>query len=391
MVNTGDGTSTRPVTPDDVRGTLFTTVPARACRDRRLSPSDKAVLLALCGLADNETGVCWPSHARLAHETGLSEPTIRRSLSKLRATGYVTWTARFQSSNGAARRDRATNLYRVVYAAAAPIPDAVEDDFDEGAGSAVSTEDGGGGGKTDYPPTGICLPTVGNEVSHGTVTGDGTVPSPVIDRTRLSELGTTPPPHARATAVSESDTAVRAGLDPRAIAAYEGFTARERRPGATADLLLQVHAPIGGGRRYDWPVISAALVELSGSQGNLSGLSAPLLRGCCRRLEQGPDSTSSASPYPGSAINQARALWDLARAEGLFMQAPREVLRDVCTTLDSDPRLASVGCATGHELFTLVQQVRLSEFGGTAEREERFALRELASRIAKRTLVGSAA
>lgn len=366
-----NGTPLPPVTPDDVRGALFTTVPARAWRDRRLSPSDKAVLLALCGLADNETGVCWPSHARLAHETGLSEPTIRRSLPKLRETGYVTWTARFQSSNGAARRDRATNLYRVIYGASAPVPDDVADDFDASIGPAVPTGHVVCGGQNGYPPSETVLPT-------GTIMGDGTVPSPVIDRTRLSELGTTPPPSARASAVSESDTAVRAGLDQRAIAAYEGFAARERRPGATADMLLQVHEPIGGGRRYTWPVISAALIELSGSQG-LGDLSAQLLRGCCRRVGESP--IDAAPQLARDAEERARALWALARAEGLATPSTLEVLRDKCLSLDGDPRLAGTGCSTGAELLSLVLKVRLSQFAGTSEREERFTVRDLAARL----------
>jgi hypothetical protein len=54
-----------------------------------LSPSEKLVLLALANFADAD-GRCWPSQARLAHDTGLTDRQVRRVFVSLIAAGVMT-------------------------------------------------------------------------------------------------------------------------------------------------------------------------------------------------------------------------------------------------------------------------------------------------------------
>jgi len=53
-----------------------------------VEPEDKIVLLALCEFAD-ATGLCWPSHARIARMTGRHRATIVRAIDRLVADGHV--------------------------------------------------------------------------------------------------------------------------------------------------------------------------------------------------------------------------------------------------------------------------------------------------------------
>ena len=54
-----------------------------------VTPSEKLVLLALANYADAEAR-CWPSQARLARDTGLTDRQIRRVFVSLMAAGLMT-------------------------------------------------------------------------------------------------------------------------------------------------------------------------------------------------------------------------------------------------------------------------------------------------------------
>lgn len=78
-------------------------VPAAVARNPHLTPSAKAVYLALASHADRQGGSCFPSHATLAVETGLSERTVKRCLDELRDAGAVEW-----------KRTGRSNRYRIL-------------------------------------------------------------------------------------------------------------------------------------------------------------------------------------------------------------------------------------------------------------------------------------
>lgn len=72
----------------------------------------RLVASRLVSHADRE-GRSHPSIARLAHETGLSDRTVQRALSQLRAAGVVTWLSAFDPTTGR----HGSNRYRVSLAA----------------------------------------------------------------------------------------------------------------------------------------------------------------------------------------------------------------------------------------------------------------------------------
>jgi hypothetical protein len=72
----------------------------------------RLVASRLVSHADRE-GRSHPSIARLAYETGLSDRTVQRALSQLRAAGVVTWLSAFEPTTGR----HGSNRYRVSLAA----------------------------------------------------------------------------------------------------------------------------------------------------------------------------------------------------------------------------------------------------------------------------------
>lgn len=61
-------------------------------------PLAKLLLIALADRTDKETNQCWPSLARLAADTEMSDATIKRKLNYLEERGYLTRTQRDQKS-----------------------------------------------------------------------------------------------------------------------------------------------------------------------------------------------------------------------------------------------------------------------------------------------------
>lgn len=55
-----------------------------------LGPTERLVMLALADHADEDTGRCYPSIARICQRTGLGERTVQGAIRKLRASGHLT-------------------------------------------------------------------------------------------------------------------------------------------------------------------------------------------------------------------------------------------------------------------------------------------------------------
>jgi DNA-binding MarR family transcriptional regulator len=66
----------------------FGRIPISAARDGTLSATDFRVLVAL-SYHQGTNPCCWPGQRTLARETGLSIPTIRRSMRRLESSGYL--------------------------------------------------------------------------------------------------------------------------------------------------------------------------------------------------------------------------------------------------------------------------------------------------------------
>lgn len=89
----------------DVEGTGFAAIPRHLFGT--LSAYELVVYAVLAYHAD-ASGLCWPSHATIAREGGLSVKTIQRALNGLRDKGHVSWTPRVSESGGSS-----SNAYRV--------------------------------------------------------------------------------------------------------------------------------------------------------------------------------------------------------------------------------------------------------------------------------------
>src|SRR4051812_14046471 len=74
----GKGQSTRP----------FSALPHDILRDRRLIPTDVAIVAALLVYARSGPA-CWPAVRTLAHDVGRSRRTVQLSLARLRAAGWI--------------------------------------------------------------------------------------------------------------------------------------------------------------------------------------------------------------------------------------------------------------------------------------------------------------
>jgi DNA-binding MarR family transcriptional regulator/Tfp pilus assembly major pilin PilA len=73
------------------QGGPFTVVPRRALNDKRIcrKPQTYLVLSVLCSLADNYTGVCFPTYDYIARQTQSNKGNISRVIAKLIDWGYI--------------------------------------------------------------------------------------------------------------------------------------------------------------------------------------------------------------------------------------------------------------------------------------------------------------
>jgi hypothetical protein len=81
--------------------------------DRGLLPTDRYVFLRLCNRMNQESGKCFPGHAKLAEDTGLSVRTIGEALRALWRGGFIDWQERWIPDSV----EQDTNLYTIHYAA----------------------------------------------------------------------------------------------------------------------------------------------------------------------------------------------------------------------------------------------------------------------------------
>ena len=58
-------------------------------QDPAMSPADKSVYLSVTSYANYVTEECFPSMAKIAKDTKLSKRTVRRSIDRLVAAGYL--------------------------------------------------------------------------------------------------------------------------------------------------------------------------------------------------------------------------------------------------------------------------------------------------------------
>lgn len=77
--------------------------------DRGLIATDRHVFLRLANRHNAVSGLCWPGHAKLAEDTGLSVRTIGEALQALWRGGFVDWVERW--IEGSVEQD--TNLYTI--------------------------------------------------------------------------------------------------------------------------------------------------------------------------------------------------------------------------------------------------------------------------------------
>jgi len=73
------------------QGGPFTVVPRRALNDKRIcrQPQTYLVLSVLCSLADNYTGVCFPTYEYIARQVQSNKGNISRAITKLMDWGYI--------------------------------------------------------------------------------------------------------------------------------------------------------------------------------------------------------------------------------------------------------------------------------------------------------------
>ena len=97
------------------QGGPFTVVPRRALNDKRIcrKPQTYLVLSVLCSLADNYTGVCFPTYDYIARQTQSNKGNISRVIAKLIEWGYIK---RLRKGSPLFQNVRhKSSVYRILY------------------------------------------------------------------------------------------------------------------------------------------------------------------------------------------------------------------------------------------------------------------------------------
>ena len=97
------------------QGGPFTVVPRRALNDKRIcrKPQTYLVLSVLCSLADNYTGVCFPTYDYIARQTQSNKGNISRVIAKLIDWGYIK---RLRKGSPLFQNVRhKSSIYRILY------------------------------------------------------------------------------------------------------------------------------------------------------------------------------------------------------------------------------------------------------------------------------------
>jgi hypothetical protein len=92
-------------------------------RQGELAWNDYGVLKALLRFISSG-GRCGPSHKTIARDAGVSDRSVRRSLSRLRAFGLVEWQNRIKRAGAGRRAEQGANAYvfSAPAASARPMP-----------------------------------------------------------------------------------------------------------------------------------------------------------------------------------------------------------------------------------------------------------------------------
>ena len=97
------------------QGGPFTVVPRRALNDKRIcrKPQTYLVLSVLCSLADNYTGVCFPTYDYIARQTQSNKGNISRVIAKLIDWGYIKRLRKGSPLYENVRHK--SSIYRILY------------------------------------------------------------------------------------------------------------------------------------------------------------------------------------------------------------------------------------------------------------------------------------
>jgi len=107
----------------------------------------RAILMVLADHAD-EKGICWPSIATIARETGFASSTVKHHLRNLRDDhGVIDWQQRAD-----AKGDKTSNLYRVKIAGGRPGDDPPRPGDGHGVGREAAKGRPGAGYKAPMKP-----------------------------------------------------------------------------------------------------------------------------------------------------------------------------------------------------------------------------------------------
>ncbi len=97
------------------QGGPFTVVPRRALNDKRICkhPQTYLVLSVLCSLADNYTGVCFPTYEYIARQVQSNKGNISKAINKLMDWGYIK---RLRKGSPLYQNVRhKSSIYRILY------------------------------------------------------------------------------------------------------------------------------------------------------------------------------------------------------------------------------------------------------------------------------------
>jgi DNA-binding Lrp family transcriptional regulator len=98
----------------------FCVVPVRAVADKRLTETDRLVLMAL-GYYSNRAGVCWPSVASLSEMSGVSPQTVQVAVKRLIKHKIIRQLNPNDYDQKAGQWGH-SNRYQVMWAEDAPVP-----------------------------------------------------------------------------------------------------------------------------------------------------------------------------------------------------------------------------------------------------------------------------
>ena len=95
---------------NDREEAVVVTLPRKVLYEKKLSPIDRVVYFELCTQADRHTHQCSPSIREIVRNIGISERSVKRSITRLVKLGYIDRVFRKDESGG-----NTTSLYTVYH------------------------------------------------------------------------------------------------------------------------------------------------------------------------------------------------------------------------------------------------------------------------------------